>query len=160
MLNRKITMERFEMGAELLDEALEGVGEEQLDLSAAPGEWTIRTILHHLADDGDVWEMIAKKAAVNPGVQIHMEGFAENEAWAKALGFDRRAVGADLALFRAHRAALTALAEDLPEVWDNPVEIVTADGTGRFSITFGRVLEILSEHLDEHILTIRAILKN
>lgn len=43
-------LERYEKGPAALVEALAGLTEEQLDLVRAPGKWSIRQIVHHMAD--------------------------------------------------------------------------------------------------------------
>lgn len=77
---------RFRYGAEHLEKAVAGLTEEQLDLSMGPGEWSIRQIVHHLADDGDVWAMNIKKAIAFPEAWVRFEGFPGNDAWAEAIG--------------------------------------------------------------------------
>jgi hypothetical protein len=54
------TLALFTAGAERLEAVIQDLTEEALDSACAPGEWTIRQIVHHLADDCDVWSMCIK----------------------------------------------------------------------------------------------------
>jgi len=55
-------LSRFLSGAKQLQGIVENLSEAQLDLSREPNTWSIRQIVHHLADDCDVWSMCIKKA--------------------------------------------------------------------------------------------------
>src|SRR5689334_11889523 len=97
-LSKQELIEGFTAGHAQLASVIQGLSESALDLSLAPGEWTIRQIVHHISDDGDVWCMALKKAIATPGAPIRFEGFPGNEAWATALDFHRRPIEPGLAL--------------------------------------------------------------
>jgi hypothetical protein len=99
-------MRRFTSSADRLVADLDGLSEADLDLSLAPGEWSIRQIVHHLADDCDVWSFHLKKAIATPGTPIRFEGFPGNEAWANALAFKKRPIEPAVELIKAHRRLL------------------------------------------------------
>jgi len=128
----------------------------ELDLSRGPGQWSIRQIVHHLADDGDVWSMCIKKALATPGASVRFEGFPGNEAWADALDYGERDVGFALQLIIAHRQYLVALLRDL-DTWDNSCKLVDAEGEVRREISVGQMVEMLTDHMATHVATIRAI---
>ena len=50
MSNLAETLERFRRGPELLAVVLTGVYGEETDFTPAPGKWSIRQIIAHLAD--------------------------------------------------------------------------------------------------------------
>ena len=91
------TLSLFASGADNLELAIRDLSETELDFSGTTGGWTIRQIVHHIADDGDAWSMNFKKALATPGAPIRFEGFPGNDAWAEALkrGRGRRVNGAD-----------------------------------------------------------------
>jgi hypothetical protein len=122
-----------------------------------PGEWTIRQIVHHLADDGDVWCMVLKKAIATPGVPIRFEGFPGNEVWAAALAFDKRSVEPVLALLKAHREMMTSLLTYFPEAWERCVSICDDQGRKVQDVSVGLMTRFLGEHVDGHIAVIQAI---
>src|SRR3954453_22532083 len=47
---RRSLIDRYREGPEAVRAALEGAGTHDLDARPAPGEWTAREIVHHLAD--------------------------------------------------------------------------------------------------------------
>ena len=147
----------FALGADKLAAALQGLSEEQLDLCCAPGEWTIRQIVHHVADDGDAFALPLKKAIATPGAPIRFEGFPGNEPWADALAFDKRPIGPALALIAAHRQTIVQLLEYLPDAWERCVTILDSQGQEMQEISGGSIVGMLAEHMDEHIGTIGRI---
>ena len=56
---------RFREGPNLLDRTLAGVSEADLDTPPSQGGWTIRQIVHHLADGDDLWKTFIKAALGN-----------------------------------------------------------------------------------------------
>ena len=133
-----------------------GLSDAELDLSRAPGEWSIRQIVHHLADDGDVWSMCTKKALATPGAPVRFEGFPGNEPWAAALGFADRAIAPALHLILAHRQYLADLLRDL-EAWENTVQLLDAEGEVRREMSAREMVEMLTDHMSTHLTTIQAI---
>jgi len=117
--SREEALTLFLSGVERLETAVEGLTEASLDLSNTPGEWTIRQMVHHVADDGDVWSMPLKKAIVSCGAPIRFEGFPGNDAWAEAMAFNQRGIAASLGLIKAHRQVMAELAHYFMEGWDN-----------------------------------------
>ena len=151
------TLEHFVRGADRLEEAVLALSESQLDVSGAPGEWTIRQLVHHVADDGDAWSMPFKKALATPGARVRFEGFPGNEPWAAALAFDRRPIGASVALVKAHRRHMRDLAECFPDAWNRSVMIVDEQGRDVQAVSAGQIIRMLDEHLTEHLDVVDAI---
>ena len=133
-----------------------GLSDAELDLSRGPGQWSIRQIVHHLADDGDVWSMCIKKAVATPGASIRFEGFPGNEAWADALHFGERDIAFALQLIMAHRQYSTDLLRHL-DAWENSVKMVDAEGEVRREISVREMVEMLTDHMSTHVTTIQAI---
>ncbi len=158
--SREEALARFLSGAERLAAAVEGLTEADLDLSNAPGEWTIRQMVHHIADDGDVWSMPLKKAIATPGVPIRFEGFPGNDAWAKAMAFDKRGIQASLGLIKAHRQVMAELARYFMDGWDSRcVVIVDEHGKEVQAVTLGQIISMVGEHLIDHGTAIEGIKK-
>jgi len=157
--SQRETLALFTAGAEKLEEAVAGLTDEELDLNDAPGEWTIRQITHHVAEDGDAWSMNFKKAIATPGAPVRFEGFPGNESWADALEYDKRPLKSSLALIKAHRQVMAGLAERFADSWEQYVIIVDSDGKELQKVSAGQIIHMLSEHMDEHIATIVSIKK-
>lgn len=155
--SQKETLKLFTSGVDKLEAAIGDLSEQGLDSSDAPGGWTIRQIVHHVADDGDAWSMSFKKALATPGVPIRFEGFPGNDAWAASLAFDKRPVQTAVALLRAHRQHIKELAEAFPDAWSRCVTIVDSQGQTIQSVSAEQIIGMISEHLNEHVTAIEAI---
>jgi hypothetical protein len=59
-------------GSNLIEAAISGLTEAHLDLALTNHSWTIRQMVHHLADGDDVWKMFIKHATGNPGREFNL----------------------------------------------------------------------------------------
>src|SRR5438046_10297646 len=94
---RKELLDQYKDGYRVVAEALVGATDEELDLRPAPGKWSAREVVHHLADS----EMTA---AVRLRVLVavekpHIVGY-DQEEFARRLHYDRP-IEASLDLFKA-----------------------------------------------------------
>lgn len=147
----------FLSSAERLWTQVQDLSEADLDLPSEPDGWTIRQIVHHVADDGDVWSMCIKKAIATPGVLVRFEGFPGNEAWARALDFEHREVGPALDLIKAHRCYLAHLLEHFSDAWNRSIRLANAEGEVVGEMTVREMVKMLTEHMLEHVETIERI---
>jgi hypothetical protein len=159
--DQQAILHQFVFSGEQFVESLRSVPEAALDCSAGPGEWSIRQIVHHVADDADVWCFALKKALANPGAPLCFEGFPGNERWFAALAFDRRPVRAALALIEAHRQLMTELISWASVGWEDAFVEVLDDqrrSMGKWSV--GQILGMLTAHTMEHLQTVKSIREN
>jgi len=155
--SQKATLEKFVSGAYKLDKLVGFLTEEQLDLSLSAGEWTIRQIIHHLAEDGEFWSMMIKRAIATPDVLIVPCEFPGNEPWANALAFSKRPIRAAVALLKSHRHVIAELAVFFSDKWDNCIAFSVPGNEETTNITIGQIISMLTDHMDEHLATIEAI---
>src|SRR5712691_7283533 len=105
-------LERFRRGAELLATVLTGAAGEEIDYARAPGKWSIRQIMAHVADA----ELVGAQrfrlviAEENPTLTAF-----DQDAWAKNLDYARRKPTQSLDTFRRLRAENYERLKDLPE---------------------------------------------
>src|ERR1051325_2604578 len=104
-------LERFRRGPELLAVVLTGVFGEEEDFVPAPGKWTARQIVAHLADGELVAahrfrQMIAED---NPTLVAF-----DQDKWTANLDYVKRKPKAALETFRRLRAENYELLKDLP----------------------------------------------
>ena len=149
----------FLSGAEKLQALVESLSVANLDLSGEAGGWSIRQIIHHVADDCDVWSMCIKKAIATPGVLVRFEGFPGNEVWADSLDFDRRETGTALSLIRAHRQYLAQLLKHFSHAWDRSVRLANAEGEIVREMSVREMVKMLTDHMLEHVQQIEEILR-
>jgi hypothetical protein len=105
-------LERFRRGPELLAVVLTGVFGEEEDFITAPGKWSIRQILAHLAD--------AELVGAHRFRQVLAEDSPtliafDQEAWARNLDYARRKPKQSLDTFRRQRGENYELLKNLPE---------------------------------------------
>jgi DinB superfamily len=139
---RTSLIEQYKDGYRVVAESLAGATDEELDSRPAPGKWTAREVVHHLADS----EMTA---AVRARLLVAVErpqivGFDQDE-FARRLHYDRP-IEASLEAFKTVRRATAELLERLGEAeWKR-------EGThtehGRY--TLERWLEIYAPHAHRH----------
>ena len=88
-----------------LEAAILGLSEANLDMSKSADSWTIREIIHHIADGDDMWKLFIKRAIGNPEGEFGLDWYwqVSQDEWAKNWGYKTRAVEPSLAMFRANR---------------------------------------------------------
>jgi hypothetical protein len=132
-------------GADALAAALDGVGEADLDRSVAPGAWTVRQIVHHLADGETVWSLHLRMALGVPGASAQLEWYPGNEEWAGALDYAGRPIEAAVALFRAQRLYTAHLLEHVGQRWEQCVLV------GDRPMPVVDIACLLTVHAAEHV---------
>ena len=143
-------LERFRRGPELIAVTLTGVFGVEEDFVPAPGKWSIRQIIAHLADSELVCahrfrQMIAEE---NPIMIAY-----DQEAWAKNLDYARRKPKQSLESFRHMRAENYELLKDLPE----SAYARVGNHSLRGSITLRDLLELLAQHSESHARQMQAV---
>jgi hypothetical protein len=143
-------LERFRRGPELLAVVLTGVFGEEEDFLPAPGKWSIRQVIAHLADSEMVGahrfrQMIAEE---NPTLIAY-----DQEAWARNLDYARRRPKQSLESFRRMRAENYELLKDLPEA----AFARLGNHTERGSLTLRSQLELVAQHTENHARQMQAV---
>lgn len=144
------TLERFRRGPEVLAVVLTGVFGEEIDFVPAPGRWSIRQVIAHVADSEVVGahrfrQMIAED---NPPIQVY-----DQDAWARNLDYGRRLPKQSLESFRRVRAENYELLKALPEAAFER----TGEHPTRGCVTLRTLLEIYANHAESHARQVQAI---
>jgi hypothetical protein len=144
---RKQCIDQYKDGYRAVAEALAGAKDDELDTPPAPGKWTARQIVHHLADS----EMTA---AIRLRLLLAVDrpqivGF-DQEEFARRLYYDRP-TEASLEAFKASRRVTAEILDTMTDAeW-------AREGThtehGRYTVE--RWLEIYSKHAHNHANQIR-----
>lgn len=145
-------LERFRRGAEVLATVLTGAAGEEVDFAPAPGKWTIRQIMAHLADAELVGSHRLRLviAEDNPTLTAF-----DQDAWSRNLDYARRKPAQSLETFRRLRAENYELLKDLPESAFDRVGSHTENGP----MSLRRLLQGYADHAEGHarqLQTIRA----
>src|ERR1700682_2400037 len=112
MADIPVLLERFRRGPEVLAVVLTGVFGEEEDFTTAPGKWSIRQIIAHLADAEMVGAHRFRQvvAEENPTLIAF-----DQDAWAANLDYARRKPKQSLETFRRVRAENYELLKVLSE---------------------------------------------
>jgi len=62
----------FAGGPDRLEAAIAGLSAADLDLALSSDRWSIRQIVHHIADGDDLWKEFVKRAIGNPEGEIKL----------------------------------------------------------------------------------------
>ena len=108
---RKKLIDQYKDGYRVVAEALVGASDEELDAHPAPGKWSAREIVHHLADSEMIAAARLRYLLGQDRPTIH--GYDQDE-FARRLHYDRPHE-ASLELFRAARANTAELMACLRE---------------------------------------------
>src|SRR5258707_5005460 len=145
-------LERFRRGAELLATVLTGAAGEEVDFTPAPGKWSIRQIMAHVADSELVGAHRLRLviAEENPTLTAF-----DQDAWTKNLDYAKRKPTQSLETFRRLRAENYELLKELPESTFDRAGMHTESGRR----TLRSLLEGYADHAESHarqLQTIRA----
>jgi len=138
-----ILLERYRRGPELLAVVLTGVFGEEEDFALAPGKWSVRQIVAHLADAELVGAHRFRQviAEDNPTLIAY-----DQDAWTSNLDYARRKPKQSLETFRRIRAENYELLKALPE----SAFARAGNHSERGRLTLIELLEGYAEHGESH----------
>ncbi|HLY18330.1 MAG TPA: DinB family protein [Bryobacteraceae bacterium] len=143
-------LERFRRGPELLAMVLTGVFGEEEDFTPAPGKWSIRQLIAHLADS----ELVCAQRMRQIVAEEHPTLIAfDQDAWARNLDYARRKPKQSLETFRRLRGENYELLKELPEA----AYARTGNHSERGAVTLRDQLETLAQHAENHARQMQAI---
>jgi hypothetical protein len=136
-------LERYRRGAEVLAVVLTGVFGEEEDFTTAPGKWSVRQIVAHLADAELVGAHRFRQviAEDNPTIVAF-----DQDAWTRNLDYARRKPKQSLETFRRIRAENYELLKELPaSVFER-----AGNHTEKGRMTLRQLLEGFAQHAESH----------
>ncbi len=143
-------LERFRRGGELIAVVTTGVAGAELDFEPAPGKWSIRQIVCHLADT----EIVAadRFRRVIAEDEPTLIGF-QQDAWAEKLDYRKRKISQAVESFRRLRTENYELLKDQPE------EVYRRAGihNERGRVTLLDLLSTYAQHVESHARQIQGI---
>jgi hypothetical protein len=148
-MRREELLDRYRAGYGVLEASLADLRDEELDRPAPDGGWTVRQVVHHLADSEATAFVRLRRLVAEDNPTI--AGYDE-PLFARRLHYDRP-IGASLAVVAAVRASSLELLESLdPEEWERSG---THTESGRYGVNDW--LAIYAAHPEEHAEQIRAL---
>lgn len=151
---------QYANGPTLLDSALAGLTDPDLDLAPNVDSWSIRQIVHHVVDGDDIWKTCIKIALGNSEALFSLQWYTAKPQmeWSESWAYARRDLESSLALFRANRGHIVDLLEHIPGACEKSA-LLQRPGKEDIRITIFDVIELHVRHLADHIKDIRAILQ-
>jgi hypothetical protein len=148
MANKRQTLiDQYKDGYRVVSEALVGATDEELDARPAPGKWSAREVVHHLADSEMTSAVRLRLLIATDAPKIL--GYDQDE-FARRLYYDRP-IEASLDAFKAARRCTAEILERMTEAeWSREG---THTEVGRY--TADTWLEIYAVHAHDHAAQIR-----
>jgi len=152
------TLALYADGPRLLEAALAGLPPSGLDLAPESGGWTIRQIVHHLADGDDIWKVFIKRTIGNQSGEFTLDWYWQfpQDDWAERWAYATREIEPSLALLHASRSHVVQLLEQVPGAWEKCLLI---NWPGRYGemVSVHWVVEMQARHVVMHIDDIRKL---
>jgi uncharacterized damage-inducible protein DinB len=158
--DREVAISRYREGPILLEHTVMGLRDTELDARPSGGGWSIRQIVHHIADGDDIWKGCIKMAIGNEQAEFSLGWYASQtqDTWADRWAYSRRPIGTSLSLLKATREHVLQLLEGVPDAWDRSVTVRTKQGEIE-RVPVGFVIQMQADHVKHHVERIRAILR-
>ena len=158
--DRDREMSRYREGPDLLEQVVIGLRDSQLDARPAAGGWSVREIVHHIADGDDIWKMGIKMAIGNEQAEFDLGWYSSlpQVTWSDRWAYSRRSIASSLSLLRASREHVVQLLASVPEAWNRSV-VVRTPRAGIEQVPVGFVIQMQADHVMHHLERIRAILQ-
>jgi hypothetical protein len=152
------TLALYADGPAQLEAVLMGLTESDLNLALTSDSWTIRQIVHHLADGDDIWKTCIKAALGNSEGLFNLQWYLDKPQteWAENWKHANRRIELSLALLRANRQHIVELVQQTPDAWEKSIRLKRPDREEE-RITIGDVLEMQARHVVGHINDIQMI---
>lgn len=143
MSEMKDLLDRFRRGAELVAVVSTGSAGAEWDFVPAPGKWSIRQIICHLADSEMIgrYRLASVIAEDNPTLMWY-----DQDAWAVNLDYSKRKFSQALETFRRVRGENYELLKDLPEEAFARTGVHSKNGP----MTLKDLLLMYAEHAEGH----------
>jgi DinB superfamily len=144
---RDALVAKYKDGYAQVASALDGATDAELDRRPAPGKWTAREIVHHLADSEMTSAIRLRRLLAEDRPVI--VGY-DQEEFARKLHYDRP-IGASLEALKAARATTGAILDRMTD--DEWAREGTHTESGRYTVL--QWLQIYAEHAHNHAAQIR-----
>jgi DinB superfamily len=156
--NSEKIIARYAAGPDLVRAAIQGLEVEQLDLNLSPQSWSIRQLVHHIADGDYLWKEFLLRAAGEPEHEFTLEWYwcLPQDEWVKRWSYAGREVSHSIALLDANRQHTLDLLAQVPGLWEKSLLISDRQGSQE-RVTVVEVVDMQSRHVEGHVEDIRTI---
>jgi catechol 2,3-dioxygenase-like lactoylglutathione lyase family enzyme len=144
----EVILRAYAEGPEQLEAALEGLSGSDLDLTRAPGKWSIRQTVLHMVDSDLGFLHRIKYALAEPG-RTYVTNPYSQDTWAEATAYAERPIETEVRLFRLQREHVLGLCRHLPDAMSRTVIV------GGRAVAVRDMLRMLAWHVEGHLQQIR-----
>ena len=123
-----------------------GLGDDELDRCYAPGKWSVRFILHHLADGETVLNDRIRRTISEPRQVLWA---FDQDAWATGLDYSQMPLDLSRRIYEATRAAIVHLARQHYGTSGNLEFVHSETGVRTLRDEFDKVAEHNEHHLNQ-----------
>ncbi len=157
-VNKDEILQLFKNGSGILGETIIGINDDELDYVPLKGGWTIRQIIHHIADGDDIWKIGIKMALGNEQAEFSLQWYSvfPQTEWAKKWSYEKRSIETSLSLLKVSRAHLVQLLESVDDGWSKSLHFRKPDGEIE-SVPVGFVIQMQANHVVHHVKRISEI---
>ena len=144
----------------LLQKAIRGLADGDLDRSNRNQGWTIRQYIHHVVDGDDLWKSFIKQAIGNSKEPFELKWYWQapnQEYWSSVWEYTNRPIAPSLALFRANRAHIVQILRQVPGSLGKKLTVCWPNEPEE-TVSVQDVVEMQIRHVEGHIADIQAIL--
>jgi hypothetical protein len=145
---RAALISKYKDGIKVVTDALKGISEKELDHSRAPGKWSSREIVHHLADSETTSANRLRRLLVEH--QPYIQGY-DQEEFARKLHYSKRPIAGAIKAFESARETTAELLQLMSE--DDWKRTGEHSESGPYSVE--KWLEIYAAHAHNHADQIR-----
>lgn len=139
-----------------LSEAIAGLSGTELDTALDDNHWTIRQIVHHVADGDELWKTCIKSAfGSNEPFNMNWYWDISQDNWVELWHYAKRDVEPSLALLQANREHIIQLLTVIPNALEQDITVNWPEGQQKGAVR--DVIKMQVGHLTEHIAEIHAI---
>lgn len=143
-----------------LEDAVRGLTEEDLDRIPEQGGWSIRHIVHHLADSACIWGLFVRQSLAGQTGEFHLRWYLDipQDEWAEIWSYAARDIKPALDLYRACLEHMVSLLGSVSDPHKLALEISWKPGEKEL-VTLAEVVSFQPEHLTGHLKDINKILQ-
>ena len=151
----------FGNGPDKLQAAITDLSDVDFDQVIETAGWTIREIIHHLAE-ADTRQIVSTRIAIlSCGHSFEFSWHPGNRSMAGVLDYANLPILPSLGLFRANRehfsTMLKSVLNNSPSVWDYYLIAKNSPEDEGTKVTVGEWITGMANHLQEHLIEIKEI---
>ena len=139
-MHQRELIDRYLAGPELLQRAVQGMSDEQLDAKPIAGKWSTRQVICHLADFEPIYADRIKRVIAE---QCPSFFGGDPDIFAAHLSYEHRPIGAEMSLLTAVRQHMAAILREL--------KVEDFQRTGNHSEAGQMTLETLLRNIGNHV---------